>query len=1073
MKKLSAKFTKRSIPMFLLLGMVVCLAIAGIVRWGSQRTAVNRVAEFIGEPPEAGTEEDPDARAKWFMEQRMYPFDSIPASARRRAFEEVLARGKGLGPKAAGTTWQSIGPLPTTSAFPNNGGFTSGRINAIAVSPANAQVLLVGSATGGIWRSADGGTTFAPVSDTQADLAVASIAFAVNDPNTVYAAMGDKDNGYFGTGILKSSDAGQTWARVNNNTFPDRGNCTAVRVDPTDANRVFVSQYTSNNAGTGDVSAAGVYVSTDGGVNWVQRISGLATDLAIHPTNPQIIYAAMMREDSGGLPGLYRSTNGGTSFARVYDSLYPTATAEFRVAVTPANPNRVYVYYGSSGTSPAESHLEMSDDSGATWTTRPAVPNVNAGGIDTGQFSYNIYLAASPTDANTVYVGARDIFTSADSGVTFTDISNAWTPPWTGSNYTPNNQKFHSDQQSFASQPGSGTTFYCGNDGGLWKTTDGGATFATLNTTLGLTQFVGIAVNPVDSTKSYGGTQDNGTQRRTGGSGWNEFSGGDGGKAVINPLDPSMVFHSYVNGSITRSVDHAATFSGQIAEATSFGEPANGGRIAFYPPIVGNGVDAKLYVGTYRLFICSNCEDTSKSVGGTPPTWTAPGGTFDQTTGGDDILSAIAVAKSNNQVIYTGSRNGKAMVSTNGGANWTDITTGLPNRSIASIKVSPTDPTLVYLTVSGYGSSHVFKSTNSGTNWTDINNNLPNIPTSAFLIDPLTPTTLYAGTDIGVFRSTDGGTSWAPFNNGLPPVPVMEFTSQAGGLIQIGTYGRGAFELPATKRNTSADYDGDGKTDVSVFRPSDNSWYLNRSTAGFTGYQFGAAGDKLAPADFTGDGKTDVAVWRPSDGVWYILRSEDNSFYAVSFGTNGDLPVPGDYDGDGKADQAVFRPSSGTWFLQRSTAGFSAAQFGASGDVPTAGDFDGDGKADIAVFRPTDGVWYRLNSSNGSFTAIQFGANGDLVAPADFTGDGKTDLAVFRPPSGTWYVLRSEDLSFYGVQFGTNGDLPAPGDYDGDGKADPTVFRPTDGNWYQLRSTSGFGAIHFGANGDLPTPNSF
>jgi hypothetical protein len=272
---------------------------------------------------------------------------------------------------------------------------------------------------------------------------------------------------------------------------------------------------------------------------------------------------------------------------------------------------------------------------------------------------------------------------------------------------------------------------------------------------------------------------------------------------------------------------------------------------------------------------------------------------------------------------------------------------------------------------------------------------------------------------------------------------------------------------------TAFDFDGDGKTDVSVFRPSSNNWFLDRSTAGFAAYSFGTAGDILTPADFTGDGKTDIAVFRPSAGSWFVLRSEDSTFYGVGFGMSGDIPAPADYDGDGKADPAVFRPSSGTWFLQQSTAGFAAVAFGSSGDQPSIGDFDGDGKADIAVYRPTNGSWYRLNSSNGSFTEIQFGASGDKIVPADYTGDGKTDIAVWRGSTGTWYILKSEDLTFYGVQFGSSGDLPAPGDYDGDGKADTVVFRPADGNWYMLRSTAGFNAEHFGTSEDKPAPGAF
>ncbi len=746
-------------------------------------------------------EGDPEDKMDWFMFPRTYPFKEIPDGARRRAFEYTRSRADLHGPEAVGTMWTSIGPLPTTSAFPNNGGFTSGRINAIAVSPANNQIVLVGSATGGIWRSINGGTNFMPVSDNQVDLAVGSIAFAPSNPNIVYAGMGDNDQGYFGTGVLKSTDAGATWTRINNTTFPDRGQCTKVVVDPTDPNRVYVAQFNSLNPATGGTFVSGIYVSTDGGVAWTRTLSGSPSDLAIHPTNPQILYAGV-RFSFAQTPsqGLYKSTDSGMTWNKVFDSPYNDAfgsTREFRVSVTPAAPNRVYVYFGTTAAAPAEARLEMSNDSGLTWTNRGVIQN-DAGGIDSGQFGYNTYMEASPTEPNTVYVGSRDTFRSTDAGVTFTNVANAWAPPYPGDNYQPRSQAFHSDQQSFAFQPGSGSVVYCGNDGGLWKSTDSGTTFTSLNTTLSLTQFTSLATDPTDASRTYGGTQDNGTQRRlTGTTGWKEEVpiSGDGGRVVINPLNPAMIYASYVSGSITRMVGNGATFSGAIANAAVLGgDPP---RIAFYPPIVGNGVDARLYVGTFRLFVCNNCDDTNMFLPGSPPNWTAPGGTFDQTNGGADVLSSLAVARSNPHVIYSGSRAGRAMVSTNGGVSWTDITTGLPTRSISSITVDPTNPNRVFLTVSGYGTGHVFASINGGTAWTDISANLPNIPASAFVLDPVTASVAYAGTDIGVFRlGVDG--QWTAFNNGIPPVPIMAFTSQANGLIQVGTYGRGAYELVPT-----------------------------------------------------------------------------------------------------------------------------------------------------------------------------------------------------------------------------------------------------------------------------------
>jgi hypothetical protein len=269
-----------------------------------------------------------------------------------------------------------------------------------------------------------------------------------------------------------------------------------------------------------------------------------------------------------------------------------------------------------------------------------------------------------------------------------------------------------------------------------------------------------------------------------------------------------------------------------------------------------------------------------------------------------------------------------------------------------------------------------------------------------------------------------------------------------------------------TSVKSRADFDGDGKTDLSVFRPSEGNWYLNRSTAGFTALNWGLSSDVLTPGDFDGDGKTDVAVFRGATGTWFILRSSTGTLGAFPFGAAGDVPVVGDYDGDDKDDAAVFRPSTNVWYILNSGGGTTIAPFGAAGDIPVRGDYDGDGKTDIAVYRA--GQWWIAKSTGGT-SVISFGIASDKPVPADYDGDDKDDVAVYR--NGIWYILRSTNALVDIVNFGIASDVPAPGDYDGDGKDDQAVYR--DGVWWLNRSTSGPATQSFGLSSDTPVPTAY
>lgn len=329
--------------------------------------------------------------------------------------------------------------------------------------------------------------------------------------------------------------------------------------------------------------------------------------------------------------------------------------------------------------------------------------------------------------------------------------------------------------------------------------------------------------------------------------------------------------------------------------------------------------------------------------------------------------------------------------------------------------------------------------------------------------------------------NTDGtldGTFASPLDNNIGSF-VYRLYKQADGKTLVGgffTAPRNAlFRLKASNQiRTLFDYDGDGKADVSVFRPSSGVWFLQRSQNGFFAQQWGASSDLIAPADFDGDGKTDLAVFRPSNGAWFIVNSTNSTVTSVQFGATGDLPRPADFDADGKADICVFRPSVGVWYRTNSSNNsFITAQFGQSGDAPQPADFDGDAKADLSVFRASNGTWFRINSFDNTFVATQFGQSGDFPTAADFDGDGRADVSVFRPSNGTWYRTNSQNGQFASLQFGAPGDQPTAADYDGDGKTDIAVFRSSNGVWYQQLTGSGFALTQFGQQGDAATPAAF
>lgn len=705
-------------------------------------------------------------RWQYFHEERAYPFETIPPDARRRAVAS-LARERALGAEAAGAHWRPLGPAPVKVAF--SWGHASGRINALAVSPADPNVVLAGASSGGIWRSTDAGETFHPVSDAHVDLSIGAIAFAPSDPRIVYAAAGSD---FLGTGVLRSDDAGATWRLVSGPTFAQRGRSWRAVVDPADPERLWVAQNERHGEGSA-LLEPGLLLSEDGGATWTNLIFARIGDLVFVPGTAGTLLASVDFSYGNIEPGVHKSTDGGRTWTLLFNAgvFFPNGS-QFLIAVSPANPE-VYGVLTSD-----QPRLAVSTDAGATWTTKEvALPDEPA-----------FYFVADPSDARTYYVGFRDGYKSTNGGTTWTNLTKSLDAD---DRFVPHLSTTHIDQHSFAFAPHDARTIYLGNDGGIFKSRDGGITFTAQSRTLSVIQAYGIAAHPTDPDTLYLGTQDNGLERRYADGSWLELVTGDYGSIAFDANDPTRVVSNYIRASLLRMQGVSWRM---ITNYETFGEPESRPRIAFIAPLEQLRGTNTLFFGTYRLFV-------SRDFG---TTWSAPGGAQDLTSGGTDHLRAIGVHEHEPNVIYTGSLRGTVMVTRDGGTTWTNVTAGLPNRAVKAFALDPRTSSTAYVSFSGYGTEHVYRTRDYGQTWTPLEGS-PDAPTNALLVDPDDYEALLAGTDVGIFRH-DPNRGWEPFHAGLPHVVVSDFAVTADRRIVAATYGRGAYELvrdPARRRRRS------------------------------------------------------------------------------------------------------------------------------------------------------------------------------------------------------------------------------------------------------------------------------
>jgi len=700
-------------------------------------------------------------------------------------------RPGGSGGARAGLTWEFIGPKPVSSEYWSDNEEAGGRVVAIAPHPTDANTCYIAAASGGVWKTTDGGANWAPLTDGLSVMNSGAIALDPSDPDTVYYGTGEYGDGSTGDGLFRSIDAGATWERIA--TVAQVGTqVTDIAVDPTDPSIIHVT------------GRGGYWRSTDGGVTWSQRLTGVCNSVVLNHTTPSTVYIGRRAQ------GVYRSLDGGVNLTKLAGGLPSSVGGGVYLTIGKSNPSVLYAAILSGGSLQG---LYRSGDGGATWVRKTATPNFPEYG------DYACFVSADPANPDIVYCGGVDwrfatagILKTTNGGGTWTEISDGPV-------------QVHPDHHALEFGPGG--VIWEANDGGIYKSTSGGSTWLNLNATLAAAQIYNLVQHPTLTNRVLGGTQDNGTPEKTSASlNWPQLQAGDGGFSVYDFSSAgSRRYTTYVYLRIFRYS------SGSEAEITGpwSGDPAN-----FIAPLVGDpNSSGTLLGGTNRVWRTTNAAASS-------PVWTA---ISTSTVAGGGTLNAIAVAKGAPNTIYTGSSTGRVYVTTDASI-WNNRSTGLPAEQVSDVVISPTDPSTAYVSFYATAGGRVYKTTNAGVSWTDMTGSLPTgVRANALAVDwSVAPEGLYVGAGAGLYSSADGGASWTKNNATFPNVNVGDlFIDPLARTISAGTYGRGAWRA-ALPEPCPADLDGDGVVDF-----ADYLEFLNLFEA-------------LNPAaDFTGDGVVDFA----------------------------------------------------------------------------------------------------------------------------------------------------------------------------------------------------------------------
>ncbi|HMO33045.1 MAG TPA: hypothetical protein PKE63_00640 [Lacibacter sp.] len=715
-------------------------------------------------------------RWEWFMSRYINADDRLYAvnGIYNQAYQQQMHQQRTLAADGTTGNWTSLGPSSYTHI---NGLYRGlGRIDRIAFHPTNSATVYVGAPNGGLWRTTNTGTSWQPLSTYGPQLGVSGIVVSNNDPNTLYVLTGDGDSdGFISTfgyrsrsvGIMKSIDAGQNWILQQNGLPTGNWRGYSLCQSPVNPNVLLVA------------TSSGVYRTINAGLNWERVNTGFATDVKFKPGSGTVCYAA-------GPGWVSYSTNSGSDWTRsiVEDFSGFFMSNRIQLAVTPADNNVVYMLSGPAG-SGTFTGLGRSTNSGQNFIRQANTPNILGNSVngsdDADQSGYDLALAASNTNANTIFTGGLCVWRSTNGGSTLVSAS-LYAEGTNLSKY------IHPDVHDLQVNPLDGS-LWAATDGGVYRSVNNGVDWTDLSAGLGTAQPYHLAGAETNPNILYFGCQDNGVKNRgTNSSNWNHIMGADGFDVVIDYNNTNRAWYS-VNRTILRTTN--AGFSEECASVARTVQNCN--SYQWFGNIAQHTTDPNtIFVGYDSVFKSTNSgfSYTAKSASGS---W--------------DIVTC----KSNSNRIYAAgvpgevdgyrpSESGRLYRSDDAGENWQVLSTkaGFPASffKITSIGVNPSNSAQVWVTFSGTTPTlKVYYSADAGETWTNFSTGLPNIPINCIAVT--SQNHVYVGTDAGVFYKPNASTVWTPFYNNLPPAPVTELViNTTAGKIRAATFGRGIWESP-------------------------------------------------------------------------------------------------------------------------------------------------------------------------------------------------------------------------------------------------------------------------------------